>query len=179
MKVYALTKLLLDQSALASDYDDPDLYLPSGGELMQLPKGKSAKDVTTEYLKGMRKMFEDARDEKLGALKLEKLPIDFWITVPASWSEKAKLLTKTAAIDAGFGARPIDRVMLIPEPEAAAHYALKSNIHRLKGFVQVCSVFYYVVTASLCLQSCSPTLVSWYATAVAGQWRVCSSETGC
>lgn len=100
MKIYALTKLLLDEPALLSDYDDPDLYLPSGGEMMQLPKGKSAKDVATEYLKGMHKMFEDARNEKLGA---QELPTDFWLTVPASWSERAKLLTKKAAMDAGLG----------------------------------------------------------------------------
>lgn len=137
MHMYALTKLLLDQSSLQSEYDDPGLYLGSGSEMMRLPKGKSAKDVTTEYLRGMRKMFEDVRDEKFGSHGLDELPIDYWLTVPASWSEKAKLLTKNAAIDAGFATRPIDRIMLIPEPEAAAHYALKSNIHRLESFVQV------------------------------------------
>lgn len=140
MKIYAHTKLLLDESALPSDYDDPNLYLPGGGEIIHLPKGKSAKDVATEYLKGMREMFEDARDEKLSAqgMDLDSLAVDFWLTVPASWSEKAKLLTKNAAVDAGFGTRPIDRVMLIPEPEAAAHYALKSNIYHIEGFVRVC-----------------------------------------
>jgi hypothetical protein len=135
--MYALTKLLLDSSSLQSEYDDPDLYLASGGDMMRLPKGKSAKDVATEYLRGMRKMFEDALDEKFGPQGLDGLPIEFWLTVPASWSEKAKLLTKNAAVDAGFATRSIDKIMLIPEPEAAAHYALKSNIHRLESFVQV------------------------------------------
>ncbi|KAK2594476.1 hypothetical protein QQS21_007823 [Conoideocrella luteorostrata] len=134
LKIYAMTKLLLDKSTLQSNFDDPDLYLPSGGEMMQLPKGKSAKDVATAYLKEMCKMFETARDEIFGADQL--LPTDFWLTVPASWSEKAKLLTKAAAMDAGFGKKSADRIMLISEPEAAAHYALKSSIHRLESFVK-------------------------------------------
>ncbi|RFU79499.1 hsp70 family [Trichoderma arundinaceum] len=136
MKTYAWTKLLLDKSALMSEYDDPDLYLSNGTEIMQLPKGRSAKDVATEYLRGMKDMFDDAVKEHLGAHKIENLPIEFWLTVPASWSEKAKLLTKSAAIDAGFATRSIDKIMLISEPEAAAQLALKSSLHRLEDFVK-------------------------------------------
>ncbi|KAK5996056.1 Heat shock 70 kDa 12B-like protein [Cladobotryum mycophilum] len=135
MKTYAWTKLLLDNT-LPTDYDDPDLYLSAGSELMRLPKGKSAKDVVTEYLKGMKQMFDSAAAEYAGAHSLDDLPIDFWLTVPASWSERAKLLTKKAAMDAGFGTRSIDRIMLISEPEAAAHLSLKSSLHRLETFVK-------------------------------------------
>lgn len=137
MKTYAWTKLLLDNSSLQSDYDDPELYLTSGAELMQLPSGKSAKDVATEFLRGMHEMFQDAVIDRLGANKLDNLPTEFWLTVPATWSEKAKLLTKKAAHDAGFGKRSIDQVMLIAEPEAAAHLALKSSLHHLEDFVKV------------------------------------------
>ncbi|KKP05800.1 hypothetical protein THAR02_02084 [Trichoderma harzianum] len=136
MKTYAWTKLLLDKSSLMSEYDDPDLYLPGGMDIMQLPKGRSAKDVTTEYLRGMKAMFDDAVKEHLGSHKMEDLPIEFWLTVPASWSEKAKLLTKSAARDAGFAARRMDKIMLISEPEAAAQLALKSSLHRLESFVK-------------------------------------------
>lgn len=142
MRMYALTKLLLDASSLHSEHDDPDLYLGGGKEMMRLPKGKSAKDVATEYLRGMRNMFDELRDERFSSQGLDDLPIDFWLTVPASWSEQAKLLTKNAAIDAGFATRPIDRIMLIAEPEAAAHYALKSNIHRLESFVRVLFLYF-------------------------------------
>ncbi|KAL7790952.1 actin-like ATPase domain-containing protein [Trichoderma ceciliae] len=136
MKTYAWTKLLLDKSSLKSEYDDPDLYLSSGMEIMQLPKGRSAKDVATEYLRGVKAMFDEAVREHLGAHEIENLPIDIWLTVPASWSEKAKLLTKSAAVDAGFATRPMDRIMLISEPEAAAQLALKSSLHRLESFVK-------------------------------------------
>ncbi|KAH6606450.1 actin-like ATPase domain-containing protein [Trichoderma cornu-damae] len=136
MKTHAWTKLLLDKSSLMSEYDDPDLYLSSGVEIMQLPKGRSAKDVAAEYLRGMKRMFDDAVREHLGSHKIENLPIEFWLTVPASWSEKAKLLTKHAAMDAGFATRSIDKIMLISEPEAAAQLALKSSLHRLEDFVK-------------------------------------------
>ncbi|KAH0528137.1 hypothetical protein TsFJ059_003035 [Trichoderma semiorbis] len=136
MKTYAWTKLLLDKSSLVSEYDDPGLYLSSGMDIMQLPKGRSAKDVATEYLRGMKAMFDDAVKEHLGSHKIEDLPIEFWLTVPASWSEKAKLLTKSAARDAGFASRRMDKIMLISEPEAAAQLALKSSLHRLEGFVK-------------------------------------------
>jgi hypothetical protein len=143
MRMYALTKLLLDVSSLQSEYDDPDLYLGGGNEMMRLPKGKSAKDVATEYLRGMYKMFEGVRNEKFSSQGLDELATDFWLTVPASWSEKAKLLTKNAAIDAGFANKSVDRIMLIAEPEAAAHYALKSSVHHLQSFVRVLFLHYY------------------------------------
>ncbi|KAJ3492701.1 hypothetical protein NLG97_g5203 [Lecanicillium saksenae] len=136
MKSCALTKLLLDKSALLSDFDDCDVYDASTNDMMRLPEGMTAKDVATAYLRQMCKMFEDSKRELFGSMNLDELPVEFWLTVPASWSEAAKILTKSAAIDAGFANRPIDQVMLISEPEAAAHYTLKSSIHRLENFVQ-------------------------------------------
>ncbi|KAL1644914.1 hypothetical protein SLS58_003985 [Diplodia intermedia] len=41
--------------------------------------------------------------------------IECWITVPA-----AKDATRSAALDAGFGSRHLDKVNLMPEPETAA-----------------------------------------------------------
>lgn len=40
--------------------------------------------------------------------------------MPATWSDRAKDLTKTAALTAGFASRRGDRMYLITEPEAAA-----------------------------------------------------------
>ncbi|KAM3433684.1 hypothetical protein MY4824_005810 [Beauveria thailandica] len=136
MRACALTKLLLDKSAVLSDFDDCDVYDASTNDMMRLPKGKSAKDVATEYLRQMYNMFDTSKKELFGSLNLDELPIEFWLTVPASWSETAKLLTKTAAMEAGFGNRAIDQVMLISEPEAAAQYTLKSSFHRLEAFVK-------------------------------------------
>ncbi|EHK17268.1 uncharacterized protein TRIVIDRAFT_134471, partial [Trichoderma virens Gv29-8] len=134
MTSYSWTKLLLDESPL-SEFDDPDTYSKMNSEIMRLPKRMSAKDVAKEYLMGMRKMFDDSVAKFAGS-QLDNLPMEFWLTVPASWSEKAKLLTKNAAIEAGFGVRKIDSIKLISEPEAAAHMALKVSIHRFEDFVK-------------------------------------------
>ncbi|CAG9945212.1 unnamed protein product [Clonostachys rosea f. rosea IK726] len=142
MKSYCWTKLLLDKDTLQSKYDDPSLAMESlslthQNELMTLPEGKSAKDVVAQYLKGMYAMFEAAIIEKMGEDCVTGLPIDYWFTVPATWSERAKLLTKAAAQEAGFASKDIDRIMLIAEPEAAAQLALKSGLHDLESFVKV------------------------------------------
>lgn len=136
MKSYSWTKLLLDDT-LPSEFDVTDTYSTMNPEIMRLPNNMSAKDVAREYLTGMRKMFDKNINQFIGAHKLDDLPMEFWITVPASWNEKAKLLTKSAAMEAGFGRREIDSIKLIPEPEAAAHMALKTSIHRFEGFVKV------------------------------------------
>lgn len=141
MRSCALTKLLLDKSALLSDFDDCDIYDASTNDMMRLPRVKTAKYVATEYLKQLYNMFEESKKELFGSMNLEELPVEFWLTVPASWTETAKLLTKTAAMNAGFGSRAIDQVMLISEPEAAAQYTLKSSLHRLETFVQVIILF--------------------------------------
>lgn len=137
MKTYAWTKLLLDDQALPTEYDDPDLNKAAGDGLMRLPVGRTAKDTVTEYLRGMHSMYTKAVIEIIGEDKLEDLPVDFWLTVPATWTERAKLITRAAAIDAGFASRPIDRLSLIPEPEAAAHLALKSSIHHVEDLIDV------------------------------------------
>jgi len=137
MKTYAWTKLLLDDRALPTEYDDPDLNKAAGNGLMRLPIGRTAKDVVTEYLRGMYAMYRRAVIEKIGEDKLEDMPVDYWLTVPATWTERAKLITKAAALDAGFASRPIDTLRLIPEPEAAAHLALKSSIHHVHDLVDV------------------------------------------
>ncbi|CAH0044717.1 unnamed protein product [Clonostachys solani] len=137
MKAYALTKLLLDKETLQSEYDDPELATSiSRGDEFMLPTGKSALTVATRFLKGMYDMFEQAALEMLGEDGFNDMPIDYWLTVPATWSEKAKLLTKRAALDAGFASKESDRIMLIPEPEAAAHAVLKSGLHTLDSFVE-------------------------------------------
>jgi hypothetical protein len=136
---YSWTKLLLDRSALTTEYDDPDLKMAAANGLMRLPPGKTAQDVVTDYLRGMCKMFQGAlRDTGLlqgGELELP-MPIEFWLTVPATWTEEAKVAVLSAAKAAGFGSRPGDEINLIPEPEAAAHIAFKDGIHHVNGFVR-------------------------------------------
>ncbi|KAI6380277.1 hypothetical protein MCOR25_001704 [Pyricularia grisea] len=137
---YSWFKLLLDMDALSSDYDDPELKLRRSEGLMCLPADKSAKDVTTDYLRGLYQICQERLNRKFGNGRLAsrlRYPVDVWLTVPATWSEKAKLLTQIAAQDAGFASHPGDRMFLIPEPEAAALAALKSTISEINDLIQV------------------------------------------
>ncbi|KAJ4317355.1 hypothetical protein N0V84_007412 [Fusarium piperis] len=137
MKAYAWTKLHLDRSARASEYDDPGLKKAIGNGMMKLPRGRTAKEIVTTYLRGLNTMYQGVAAEKFGEGYLDNLPVDFWLTVPATWSDAAKQLTLEAAQDAGFASRTHDRVRLITEPEAAAHLALKSSIHHVQDLIEV------------------------------------------
>ncbi|WAO95663.1 Hypothetical protein NCS54_01329700 [Fusarium falciforme] len=137
MKAYAWTKLLLDDSARASEYDDPGLKKAMGSGMMKLPQGRTAKEIVTTYLRGLNTMYQGVVVDKFGQAYFDNLPVDFWLTVPATWSDAAKQLTIEAARDAGFASRPHDRVRLIAEPEAAAHLALRSSIQHVQDLIEV------------------------------------------
>ncbi|KAI8654020.1 hypothetical protein NCS56_01358000 [Fusarium sp. Ph1] len=137
MKAYAWTKLLLDGSARASEYDDPGLKKAIGSGMMKLPQGRTAKEIVTTYLRGLNTMYQGVVVDKFGQDYFDNLPVDFWLTVPATWSDTAKQLTIEAARDAGFASRPHDRVRLIAEPEAAAHLALRSSIQHVQDLIEV------------------------------------------
>ncbi|EPS43230.1 hypothetical protein H072_2762 [Dactylellina haptotyla CBS 200.50] len=98
---------------------------PSG--YMSLPPGKAAIDVVSDYLSGVYKHTLQRLSQHYGREYIEVTPIDFVLTVPAIWSDKARNLTKEAARRAGFGSRPDDRINLVSEPEAAAIYTIKST----------------------------------------------------
>ncbi|TLD31277.1 hypothetical protein PspLS_02168 [Pyricularia sp. CBS 133598] len=136
---YSWFKLLLDGTAVSSEYDDPELKLGRSEGLMCLPGDKSAKEVTTDYLRGLYQICQERLNRTFGNGRLAsqlRYPVDVWLTVPATWSDKAKLLTQQAAKDAGFASHPGDRMFLIPEPEAAALAALKSTLSKVDDLIQ-------------------------------------------
>ncbi|KPM42135.1 hypothetical protein AK830_g4382 [Neonectria ditissima] len=136
MKTYAWTKLLLDSPSLPTEYDDPSLKGSTIPGMVKLPPGRTAKHIVTAYLRGIHDMYQAAVAEKFGKHYLKDLPVNFWLTVPATWSDEAKQVTKDAALDAGFASRPGDYIRLIPEPEAAAHLALKLSVHQVSDLVE-------------------------------------------
>jgi len=136
MARYGWFKLLLDAKTAATLHDDPNLakhFDPGNSKaLVGLPPGKSAGDVTSDYLKLLyahtmaflrRRMPES----------LDDTPIHFILTTPAIWSEQAQSATCNAAKKAGFANRPKDRITMISEPEAAASYTLKDLNSRQSG----------------------------------------------
>lgn len=65
-----------------------------------------------------------------GTGRVLKKPVDFVLTVPAVWSDKARQMTLEAAVRAGLGVAEAGHatglLRLITEPEGAAEYALRS-----------------------------------------------------
>lgn len=81
---------------------------------------KKAIDFTADYLTAVRKfVLETALPQHYGKTFLNRQRISYALTVPAIWTDKAKDLTRKAALRAGI---PSDQLVLISEPEAAALY---------------------------------------------------------
>ena len=105
--------------------------------ILSLPQGKKAVDVVADYLSKVHEHIIEAIKEKCGGSDFfDVTPIEYWLTVPAIWSDEAKFATREAALKAGFGAREMDEVNLIPEPEAAAVLALKASLDHTDDLVK-------------------------------------------
>jgi molecular chaperone DnaK (HSP70) len=83
-----------------------------------LPRGKTAVDVTADYLRPLYTYIQQILSNTYGEKFLASQTISYVITVPALWSDRSKALTQRAASEAGFNGK----VTLVTEPEAAALY---------------------------------------------------------
>jgi len=128
MPRYAWMKLLLDQSARPSLYDDPDLQNEIKQGMFVLPKDKSAQEVTSDYLKELYAFTIKSLKQELGEEVVDATLIKFWFTMPAIWSDEAQVKTLAAAKEAGFGTREKDEICTIKEPEAAALATLSQTV---------------------------------------------------
>jgi hypothetical protein len=121
------TKLLLDKSARATEYDDPSLASFVGQGLMRVPKDRDAQKVCQDFLSKIYEFVMEKLEKQYTAETLAITPLECWFTMPAIWSDQAQNATKAAALGAGFGSRPLDSLYMITEPEAAAIAALKEE----------------------------------------------------
>jgi hypothetical protein len=125
-KSYAWTKLLLDPTTKPAEFDCPRLQKAISSRLLALPPGKTAKDVVTDYLRHLRKYMMAKFEETMLETALERTPMRFVVTVPATWSHQARQDTRECLINAGFPRSENDEIMVIDEPEAAALSVIRS-----------------------------------------------------
>ncbi|KAG6038727.1 hypothetical protein E4U41_003778 [Claviceps citrina] len=86
-------------------------------------EGETPLQLTRIYLSCLYDHFIGILERKLTSSAARSTPMDFVVTVPAMWSNTAKMATERAAAMAGFcGDR---RIHLISEPEAAALYTIR------------------------------------------------------
>ncbi|XHG03295.1 hypothetical protein AWENTII_006610 [Aspergillus wentii] len=89
----------------------------------------SPEGIVTDYLRSLREHTLKVLKKQVGKA-IEKMALEFVITVPAVWSDKAKTKTLSCAEEAGFGESA--KIRIISEPEAAAMHTLQaSNPHGL------------------------------------------------
>jgi hypothetical protein len=131
MECHSWTKLLLEKDTKITKFDDPNLEklaITANQGIMKLPPGKTATEVVGDYLRGVYNFIIGELERRTTAAVIEITPLEFWLTVPATWSDQAKKATRDAAKMAGFGIRPSDTIYMITEPEAAAVAALSDLI---------------------------------------------------
>lgn len=110
-------KLLLDDKQTLPHYVDRNVMIK------ELEKnGRTVADATADYLFQVYKYAMLQLEQRFGKSFVDTTPIEFILTVPAVWSDKAKNATLLAAECAGMG----DNLRLISEPEAAAVYTMKA-----------------------------------------------------
>ncbi|KAJ4312840.1 hypothetical protein N0V84_009734 [Fusarium piperis] len=129
---YGWFKLHLDPGACQRAYNDAAFtetisQMSQGSSTSRsLAPGKTASDMTTDYLKLVYRHTMDMLEKTSFKPCLDNVRIKFVITCPAIWSPAAQDETRRAAQQAGFGSRPIDMIEMVSEPEAAANYTLKT-----------------------------------------------------
>lgn len=94
-KTFAWMKLLLD-SEQKTKYDDPSLTASEGHGVLRLPQGRTAVDICADYLTEVAKFTYEELKKEIGEDVLRVSPLEFWFTVPAVWSDRAKADTLRA-----------------------------------------------------------------------------------
>jgi hypothetical protein len=121
-------KLLLDQTAQISEFDDEVLRQAMGSSMFHLPPGKTAIDVAADFLRYLYDLALRNLKDMVGPEAVNQTPIFWVLTIPATWSHVARQATLQAAEEAGFEERAEDEIALIDEPEAAAIACMRGTI---------------------------------------------------
>lgn len=99
----------------------------------------SPQKLTTDYLKALRDHAEESYRGSVLKAVFRRTQLEYAITVPAVWNEKARNLTARCAIEAGMGLE--DKLHIISEPEAAAMYAISAFKEINKGGLEIGDTF--------------------------------------
>jgi molecular chaperone DnaK (HSP70) len=94
-------------------------------------------DIVTDYLSALKCYTVQTLERRLGREAVHDTKVEYVLTVPAVWSDKARQMTMEAAVRAGLGVGGERLLRLITEPEGAAEYALRSiqpNSMKVRSF---------------------------------------------
>ncbi|RJE20277.1 hypothetical protein PHISCL_07386 [Aspergillus sclerotialis] len=117
MKSFAWTKLLLDPTFNCDSFKVEIREVAGALGILKLPEDRDAEEVVTEFLRHVHQhVCGELKRFLFDTMSPGRVPIEFWMTFPATWSEAVQSKLKRAASEAGFG----DKVFTVSEPEAAA-----------------------------------------------------------
>lgn len=83
-KSYAWTKLLLDGKTRITEFDHAAATSFAEQGIMQLPKTRDAAGVCEDYLREIHNHVLPKIKLEVGEEKFNDIPIEYWITLPAS-----------------------------------------------------------------------------------------------
>ncbi|RPB20864.1 hypothetical protein L211DRAFT_892519 [Terfezia boudieri ATCC MYA-4762] len=114
-------------------------------KIQAIPEGKTPFDLAADYFRSLYKYVQSRIEKNIPALKGQigndgGVAIKCCLTVPAIWDDKAKEITKQAAIAAGLLEK---QIYMISEPEAAAVHCLTS-LCEMGGDLKVGEVYVIV-----------------------------------
>ncbi|KAI4283379.1 MAG: hypothetical protein L6R38_002191 [Xanthoria sp. 2 TBL-2021] len=92
-------------------------------DVVELPLGLTSADVICDFLSAIYKHVMATLHRRVDKEIMRQATVDFTLTVPAIWSDAARMKTQDAAIKAGMGQNMLPQIY--SEPECAAIYALK------------------------------------------------------
>lgn len=119
-------KLLLDEGLDIGNWIREAQGWADSRGIFHIPEGMTALRVITDFLTCLHDaLWQNLKvsvDTSVG--NFDTTPIQFWFTVPVSWSDPTKGLMREAISNAGFGARDGDQIHLRTEPPAAMTFAL-------------------------------------------------------
>lgn len=136
MKSYTWMKLLLGRVEM-DDFAETKFGTKAAHGMLELPSGKTAEDVVSDYLKCLYQHIMDHLAEESPGVLLEERPIEFWLTTPACWDDETNTLTRKCALVAGFGSRPKDSLCMMREPDAALVANVSSSVDKYEGAYKV------------------------------------------
>jgi hypothetical protein len=122
-------KLLLDKELDLDNWVHEAQGWADSRGILHLPEGMTALQVIAKYLSWLRDALWRRLEVEMSMSggNLDTTPIQFWLTVPVSWSDTTRELMREAISNAGFGARDGDQVHLLTEPQAAITFALAES----------------------------------------------------
>lgn len=121
-------KLALDPEKTAPGSTHPEEY--KDRLRMEIPHHATPESLISDYLRAIVDHFKADLERQVGPA-FHSMTFTYIITVPAIWSERAKVKTLECAEKSGLGSQ--SELRIVSEPEAAAIHALQpSNPHGLK-----------------------------------------------